>query len=861
MPKPHKKHCLTSLLLLILVIAAIEVFVPFTPCASASPETTIAVDPEHTVADPPANFTVDVVIAGIPNGVPNVFSYETKLGFDGAVLEATGVEEGPYIKDQTPSPMGTYFESKIDRESKGLMSGKYYAYGLGMTVGVYPGVKGGGILFTVTFTVKAAGETALTIYNTIIVDDTGGTYNATAEGDIVEFDGDFHTTVPAASFIFTPDTYGRPMPGENVTFDASASYDPDGGPIVSHTWDFGDGTNGTGMITTHIYDNVTSSDPDEPNQVTLTIVDDDGATNTGSRDVHVKLHDIAILEIVVAPLEVLLGNVVTINATVLNNGTHPEMFNVTIYRNDTPIHTQTVTDLIPGNDTLTFEWDTEVLREFWNITRIRSASYQIWAYACLVEPLRGLKYISRPGEDDDISDHILFGDPVTVTQTPNPEIAVVNVDVDPTEVALGRASAVEVEIENQGNTDEVIDIFVYANSTGVANQTALEILAGATRELSFSWYTATNTTVEGRYNVTVYIPPVANETDLGNNQQNVTVLMRLLPTPAFTFSPSRPHLKEDVAFDASASAAPGQPGGNITAYLWDFGDGTNGTGVTITHVYDAPNEDGYSVKLTVTDDQRLNSTRTEEIAVWRLPSETTISIANRTIPVNLNTTISGSILPRREAVTVTIIYRNVTSVEKGNWTILDWVSTDENGQYALVWMQTEAGDYQIQASWPGDATTLPAESPVLNVTVSIQDIALVDIHLPSIKATPGDLLTIDVVALNKGTATETFKLEVYYNNTLLVNAATVPLAAGSSGTISIPWDTNGLEEGIYTLRAVAELLPGETHEDDNSITAGLYLQESRGYSSSIFFYTTIGLAILTAAMMLYFLKSKRSRLW
>jgi len=227
----------------------------------------------------------------------------------------------------------------------------------------------------------------------------------------------------------------------------------------------------------------------------------------------------------------------------------------------------------------------------------------------------------------------------------------------------------------------------------------------------------------------------------------------------------------------------------------------------------------------------------------------------------LNTTISGSILPPREAVTVTINYRNVTSVEKGNWTILDWVSTDENGQYTSIWMQTEAGDYQIQASWPGDATNLPAESPVLNVTVSIQDIALIAMQLPSIKATPGDLLTIDVVALNKGTATETFKLEVYYNNTLLVNAATVPLTAGRSGTISIPWDTNGLEEGIYTLRAVAEPLPGETYEDDNSITTGLYLQESRGSSSSIFIYTTIGLAILTAALMLYFLKSKRSRPW
>jgi len=374
----------------------------------ASPDTTLYVDPEVSTADPAESFTVNVTIAGVPNGVPNVFAYETRLAFDGDVLEAVDVDEGPYIKDQTTSPMGTFFESGIDREISGEMKGKYYAYALCMTLGAYPGVTGSGVLFTVTFTVKAAGVSALNLYKTIILDGAGCVYNSTdVGGPIVEFDGDFHTTLPVASFIFTPDTYGRPMPGEIVTFDASASYDPDGGPIVSYSWDFGDGTSGTGMIATHIYDNVTSFGPDEPYAVTLTIVDDDGATNTGSRDVHVKLHDIAVLEIVAAPLEVLLGDIVTINATVLNNGTHPEMFNVTIYRNDTPIYTRTVMDLLPGtNDTLTFEWDT---------TEVARGTYVISAYAYLVEPLPGLKYIARPGEEEDTSDNKLVGNPIVVT--------------------------------------------------------------------------------------------------------------------------------------------------------------------------------------------------------------------------------------------------------------------------------------------------------------------------------------------------------------------------------------------------------------------------------------------------------------
>ena len=69
--------------------------------------------------------------------------------------------------------------------------------------------------------------------------------------------------------------------GSKVIFNASDSYDPDG-IIVSYTWDFGDGGNGTGTIAEHTYiENGVYN-------LSLTVVDDKGATNTTIINITVK---------------------------------------------------------------------------------------------------------------------------------------------------------------------------------------------------------------------------------------------------------------------------------------------------------------------------------------------------------------------------------------------------------------------------------------------------------------------------------------------------------------------------------------------------------------------------------------------
>ena len=63
-----------------------------------------------------------------------------------------------------------------------------------------------------------------------------------------------------------------------VSFNGSSSYDNDGA-ISSYSWDFGDGSSGTGQTTMHIYTS-------EGNYtVTLTVTDNDGSTDTASNTV------------------------------------------------------------------------------------------------------------------------------------------------------------------------------------------------------------------------------------------------------------------------------------------------------------------------------------------------------------------------------------------------------------------------------------------------------------------------------------------------------------------------------------------------------------------------------------------------
>jgi hypothetical protein len=211
---------------------------------------TIYVNPAITETNPGETFAIAISIMDAP---PNVGAWQVSLTWN---LDLTafppGGYEGPYLM-MRGGPT-SFFNVPDVLLQKMTVAG----YVLSPTL---PGAASGDLAY-ITFDVVASGLSDIDLFDSKLLDDSGNPI----PHNLV--DGAFATTKPFVDFTWTPD--GADV-GETITFDGSASYDPDGGSIVSYEWDFGDGDTDTGMMVTHAY-----ADYADPWYVTLNCTDDEG---------------------------------------------------------------------------------------------------------------------------------------------------------------------------------------------------------------------------------------------------------------------------------------------------------------------------------------------------------------------------------------------------------------------------------------------------------------------------------------------------------------------------------------------------------------------------------------------------------
>jgi hypothetical protein len=92
------------------------------------------------------------------------------------------------------------------------------------------------------------------------------------------------------------------------------------------------------------------------------------------------------------------------------------------------------------------------------------------------------------------------------------------------------------------------------------------------------------------------------------------------PQPSFIITPQPVFTRTPVTFDASGTRDEGVQCGSRCIYSWDFGDGSSGTGMAVSHEFNNPAT--YVVRLTVTDARGQSVTTAQSVTVEATPAPT-----------------------------------------------------------------------------------------------------------------------------------------------------------------------------------------------------------------------------------------------
>jgi parallel beta-helix repeat protein len=122
----------------------------------------------------------------------------------------------------------------------------------------------------------------------------------------------------------------------------------------------------------------------------------------------------------------------------------------------------------------------------------------------------------------------------------------------------------------------------------------------------------------------------------------------------------------------------------------------------------------------------------------------------------------------------------------------------------------------------GNQDNYPLMSPYAG-----HDVSVVSVLSPKTIVGRGYSMSITVTAADQGVYTETFKVTVYANATVIASQ-NITLSSGNAGTITFTWNTTSFAGGIYTIKAYASPVLGETDTADNTFVGGTVQVAKKG---------------------------------
>ncbi|MEM8890154.1 MAG: PKD domain-containing protein, partial [Bacteroidota bacterium] len=348
-----------------------------------------------------------------------------------------------------------------------------------------------------------------------------------------------------ASFSASPTSGTAPLA---VNFDASASSDDNG--ITSYSWDFGDGSTGNGVNTSHSYTN--------PGQyvATLTVSDQEGLTNSTTKNITVQS---------------------------ANNGNCFAEVNGQVV-----IEAEDFSRVNPGSG--------NAAGTSWTVVSETNAS---GGSAVEAGPNTGLwtgLNLNGPRLDFDIefSETGIYYIYIR-SQGPSGNDDSYHVGLNGSGIsnlsAYGMGGSGPWSWQSIANDDEVMQLNIQSVGKQTFNVWVRE--DGVQIDKIVLKKASGNPSGQG--------PAASQQSPCGGNANQA-------PISSFTATPSTGAAPLQVSVDAGSSS---DPDGSIASYSWDFGDGTQATGQTASHTYTSVGI--YTLSLTVTDNQGLSNSSTRTI--------------------------------------------------------------------------------------------------------------------------------------------------------------------------------------------------------------------------------------------------------
>jgi PKD repeat protein len=177
----------------------------------------------------------------------------------------------------------------------------------------------------------------------------------------------------------------------------------------------------------------------------------------------------------------------------------------------------------------------------------------------------------------------------------------------------------------------------------------------------------------GNYTVTLTVTDNEGKKDRANS----TLRINEYPKARIGVSAAEAKVFQPVTFDASNSS---DPDGTLVRYAWEFGDGTNATGRSVSHAF---SETGiYRVNLTVEDDFGAPASDALEVSIVLRTFEVSWMEVPHTLPQISDSSLENSTKNN----TVALLFANMTSVEfKLSWKddICHWLLGTANDDFSL----------------------------------------------------------------------------------------------------------------------------------------------------------------------------------